>query len=112
MRSGGGGGGGGPLGPRPERVYSHSLLLELQEHPLARQWPPYLDPAFKNSRGVWDPDRWHLERKRGETPVGLERKDGPDTGKEPIKREKEPKKERGDLTLARNQSKEKRSPRR
>jgi len=85
------------LGPRPERVYSHALLLELKEHPLARQWPPYLDPAFKNARGVWDPDRWHLERKRGETPVGLERKDGPDSGKEPIKREKEPKKERGGL---------------
>jgi len=87
------------LGPRPERVYSHALLLELKEHPLARQWPPYLDPAFKNARGVWDPDRWHLERKRGETPIGLEKKDGPDAGKEPIKREKEPKKERGGLGL-------------
>ena len=69
---GGGGGGAAPLGPRPERVYSHGLLLELKDHPLARQWPPYLDPAFKNSRGVWDPDRWHLERKRGETPVAGE----------------------------------------
>ena len=87
MKPGGGGGGGGggaaaPLGPRPERVYSHGLLLELKDHPLARQWPPYLDPAFKNSRGVWDPDRWHLERKRGETPVAGETKDGPDVGKE------------------------------
>ena len=73
----------GPLvmGPRPERVYSHSLLLELKEHPLARQWPPYLDPAFKNARGVWDPDRWHLDRKRGETPVGQE-VNGPDVVKE------------------------------
>ena len=75
MKPGGGGGGGAaPLGPRPERVYSHGLLLELKDHPLARQWPPYLDPAFKNSRGVWDPDRWHLERKRGETPVAGETK--------------------------------------
>jgi len=57
------------LGPRPERVYSHSLLLELKDHPLAKRWPPYLDPVFKNQRGVWDPDRWHLDRKRGETPV-------------------------------------------
>ena len=80
------------LGPRPERVYSHALLLQLKEHPLARQWPPYLDPAFKNARGVWDPDRWHLERKRGETPTGLELKDGPDGGKENIGR-KEAKKE-------------------
>ena len=82
------------LGPRPERVYSHALLLQLKEHPLARQWPPYLDPAFKNARGVWDPDRWHLERKRGETPTGLELKDGPDGGKENIGR-KEAKKDRG-----------------
>ena len=84
------------LGPRPERVYSHSLLLELQEHPLARQWPPYLDPAFKNSRGVWDPDRWHLERKRGETPIGLEKKDGPDAKENQGKgRDKEGKKGNG-----------------
>ena len=83
------GGGGGPLGPRPERVYSHGLLLELKEHPLARQWPPYLDPAFKNSRGVWDPDRWHLERKRGETPVAGETKDGSDVAKEGKKEKKE-----------------------
>ena len=82
------------LGPRPERVYSHALLLQLKEHPLARQWPPYLDPAFKNSRGVWDPDRWHLERKRGETPIGLEHKDGPDNGKENNGR-REAKKDRG-----------------
>jgi len=63
------------LGPRPERVYSHSLLLELKDHPLAKKWPPYLDTAFKNQRGVWDPDRWHLDRKRGETPVMGENKD-------------------------------------
>ena len=50
-------------------MYSHSLLLELKDHPLAKRWPPYLDPVFKNQRGVWDPDRWHLDRKRGETPV-------------------------------------------
>ena len=27
---------------------------------------------FRNNRGVWDPDRWHLDRKRGETPPGGE----------------------------------------
>ena len=81
------------LGPRPERVYSHATLLELQEHPLARQWPPYLDTAFKNSRGVWDPDRWHLERKRGETPTMENRDEG---AKENLGR-KESKKERGGL---------------
>ena len=64
------------VGPRPERVYAHKLLLELAKHPLALQWPPYLDQAYKNGRGVWDPDRWHLDRKRGETPDLLERLPG------------------------------------
>ena len=64
------------VGPRPERVYAHKLLLELAKHPLALQWPPYLDQAYKNGRGVWDPDRWHLDRKRGETPEPLERLPG------------------------------------
>ena len=64
------------VGPRPERVYAHKLLLELAKHPLALQWPPYLDQAYKNGRGVWDPDRWHLDRKRGETPDPLERLPG------------------------------------
>lgn len=61
------------IGPRPDLVYSHTLLLELKNHPLALQWPPYLDEAYKNNRGVWDPDRWHLDRKRGETPEMMER---------------------------------------
>ena len=56
---------------------------------MARQWPPYLDPAFKNNRGVWDPDRWHLERKRGETPVQGEARDEAEVRKEG------PRKERG-----------------
>ena len=64
------------VGPRPERVYAHKLLLELAKHPLALLWPPYLDQAYKNGRGVWDPDRWHLDRKRGETPDLLERLPG------------------------------------
>jgi len=76
------------LGPRPERVYSHSLLLELKDHPLAKKWPPYLDTAFKNQRGVWDPDRWHLDRKRGETPVMGENKD-PDARDAGGRRERE-----------------------
>ena len=50
--------------------------MELAKHPLALQWPPYLDQAYKNGRGVWDPDRWHLDRKRGETPDLLERLPG------------------------------------
>eukprot|EP00088_Acartia_fossae_P068576 TRINITY_DN872_c0_g1_i2.p1 TRINITY_DN872_c0_g1~~TRINITY_DN872_c0_g1_i2.p1 ORF type:complete len:1010 (+),score=359.78 TRINITY_DN872_c0_g1_i2:207-3236(+) len=55
-------------GPRPELVYNHALLLELKKHPLALKWPPYLDPAYKNARGFWDPDRWHADQKRSETP--------------------------------------------
>lgn len=60
----------GGSGPRPELVYSLARLLELKGHPLAQIWPPYLDPAYKNNRGVWDPDRWHLDQKRSETPAG------------------------------------------
>jgi len=60
--------------PRPELVYTHALLLELKQHPLALIWPPYLDPSFKNSRGVWDPDRWHHHQKRAETPGEEEEK--------------------------------------
>ena len=52
----------GPLtigvnGPRPELVYSYSKLLELKDHPMAMVWPVYLDKAFKNHRGVFDPAR-------------------------------------------------------
>lgn len=59
-------------GPRPERVYTHAVLLELKMHPLAQIWPDYLSAVYKNTRGVWDPDRWHLEQKRSETPVAKE----------------------------------------
>jgi len=62
--------GGGVCGPRPELVYSYAKLLELKCHPLAQIWPPYLDQTYKNMRGYWDPDRWHLEQKRSETPAG------------------------------------------
>jgi len=87
------------LGPRPERVYSHSLLLELKEHPLAKRWPPYLDPVFKNQRGVWDPDRWHLDRKRGETPVlgSLELKGDLEPREAGGRRDRELRRERGGL---------------
>ena len=47
-------------GPRPERVYSHAVLLELKMHPLAQIWPEYLGLVYKNTRGVWDPDRLKL----------------------------------------------------
>jgi len=68
-------------GPRPELVYNHAVLLDLKTHPLALIWPDYLDPAYKNNRGVWDPDRWHLEQKRSETPIeGEERKGRPISG--------------------------------
>jgi len=61
--------GAGVCGPRPELVYSYATLLELKCHPLAQIWPPYLDQTYKNLRGYWDPDRWHLEQKRSETPA-------------------------------------------
>jgi len=65
------------MGPRPERVYSQEVLLELRTCPLAARWPPYLNPIYRNARGVWDPDRWHLDLKRGETPpVGIAGEEG------------------------------------
>jgi hypothetical protein len=67
------------------RVYSHTLLVELKSHPLALQWPPYLDAAYKNGRGVWDPDRWHLDRKRGETPEPVDRLPAPRPRPEPAR---------------------------
>jgi len=73
----------GVTGPRPELVYSLARLLELKCHPLAQIWPAYLDPAYKNSRGVWDPDRWHLDQKRSETPVLEKAKDGERTKDRP-----------------------------
>jgi hypothetical protein len=45
--------------------YLHSVRDALGK---GAQWPDYLDEAFKNSRGKWDPDRWHQGRKRGLTP--------------------------------------------
>lgn len=63
--------------PRPERVYPHAVLVQLQDHPVAQRWPPYLDPIYKNARGVWDPDRWHHDRKRGDTPVSLDERERP-----------------------------------
>ena len=35
---------------------------------MSNKWPSYLDEAFKNNRGHWDPDRWHQNKKRGSTP--------------------------------------------
>lgn len=50
------------------KSYSVDNLLSLRESPFCRKWPEFLDESFKNSRGNWDPDRWHQNRKHGSTP--------------------------------------------
>ena len=55
-------------------VYSAEKLMQLKIAPLSQKWPPYLDEAFKNNRGTWDPDRWHHNKKRGSTPPPSEDK--------------------------------------
>ena len=49
-------------------MYSKDDLMELRTAALSQKWPSYLDEAFKNNRGTWDPDRWHQNKKRGSTP--------------------------------------------
>merc|ERR1719244_1347607 len=75
-------------GMDPRHVGARGMPPQHLQHPLAKKWPPYLDTAFKNQRGVWDPDRWHLDRKRGETPVMGENKD-PDARDAGGRRERE-----------------------
>ena len=41
---------------------------------MSQKWPDYLDEAFKNNRGSWDPDRWHQNKRRGSTPPIEEKK--------------------------------------
>lgn len=48
--------------------YSRERLLELRNAPLSRQRPEYLDPQHNNQQGLWDPERWHHDWKRAETP--------------------------------------------
>ncbi len=49
-------------------VYSSKDLKKLRQKKVSNKWPSFLDADFKNSRGVWDPDRWHQGRRRGSTP--------------------------------------------
>lgn len=49
--------------------YSSDVLYQIKDEvPHCQRWPKYLDESFKNTRGKWDPDRWHQNRKRGSTP--------------------------------------------
>lgn len=49
-------------------VYSADQLMQLREVAVSKAWPSYLDEAFKNNRGTWDPDRWHQNKRKGSTP--------------------------------------------
>ena len=47
---------------------------------MSQKWPDYLDEAFKNNRGSWDPDRWHQNKRRGSTPPAEEKKNNNEAG--------------------------------
>ncbi|XP_034935730.1 eukaryotic translation initiation factor 4E transporter-like isoform X2 [Chelonus insularis] len=53
---------------RPQFQYTREELMVIMDLPLSKRRPECLDVAYNNSRGVWDPERWHLDRKRSETP--------------------------------------------
>jgi hypothetical protein len=54
----------------PSISYTASDLRKIREDvAFCKRWPHYLDEAFKNQRGQWDPDRWHQNKKRGSSPV-------------------------------------------
>ncbi|KRT79399.1 hypothetical protein AMK59_7734, partial [Oryctes borbonicus] len=47
--------------------YTREDLLKLKESPHSRKRPDYLDTAYDNNNGIWDPERWHFDRKNSET---------------------------------------------
>ena len=49
--------------------YSQETLMALKDAPLSRQWPTFLEEDFKNSRGLWDPDHWHQNRRKNGVPA-------------------------------------------
>ena len=61
-------------------VYSADALLKLRTVTMSQKWPDYLDEAFKNNRGSWDPDRWHQNKRRGSTPPAEEKKNNNEAG--------------------------------
>lgn len=63
------------LSPSEIISYGPDWLKSQRESDESQQWPDYLDKAYMNSRGVWDPDRWHSKMKRGSTPPPGEKDD-------------------------------------
>nr|XP_033329376.1 nuclear factor of activated T-cells 5-like isoform X2 [Megalopta genalis] len=58
---------------RPQFQYSREELMVIKTLPLSKRRPDFLDISYNNSRGVWDPERWHSGRKRSDTPPKDER---------------------------------------
>ncbi|CAD6230459.1 GSCOCG00006768001-RA-CDS [Cotesia congregata] len=61
---------------RPQFQYTREELITIKGLPLSKRRPECLDAAYNNSRGLWDPERWHLDRKRSETPPEEEQRPG------------------------------------
>ncbi|KAK2585472.1 hypothetical protein KPH14_010130 [Odynerus spinipes] len=58
---------------RPQFQYSREELMVIKSLPLSKRRPDFLDTSYNNTRGVWDPERWHSNRKRSDTPPKDER---------------------------------------
>ncbi|KAI4454790.1 eukaryotic translation initiation factor 4e transporter [Holotrichia oblita] len=43
--------------------YTKDHLIKLKESPFSLKRPEYLDSAYDNNNGIWDPERWHFDRK-------------------------------------------------
>ncbi|XP_044577225.1 eukaryotic translation initiation factor 4E transporter-like isoform X4 [Cotesia glomerata] len=66
---------------RPQFQYTREELMTIKGLPLSKRRPECLDAAYNkcllsSSRGLWDPERWHLDRKRSETPPEEEQRPG------------------------------------
>nr|CAD7428991.1 unnamed protein product [Timema monikensis] len=53
----------------PMRKYSRDDLISIRRRPQCKEWPGSLDPIYNNVRGLWDPERWHLDSKQSGTPT-------------------------------------------
>ncbi|XP_012166456.1 eukaryotic translation initiation factor 4E transporter isoform X9 [Bombus terrestris] len=58
---------------RPQFQYSREELMLIKNLPLSKRRPDVLDTSYNNSRGAWDPELWHSDSKRSDTPPKDER---------------------------------------
>ncbi|XP_054724809.1 eukaryotic translation initiation factor 4E transporter-like [Uloborus diversus] len=52
-----------PSASLPQLQYSKEDLMKFSTYPLSQNWPSCLDPAYNNSTGKWDPERWFMNHR-------------------------------------------------